>query len=306
MTSNKIYRIGTDCSGIEAPIEALFQMNTSYIHEFSCEIDENARETAKANHPSKIVYTDIFSRDHNLLPDIDIYVCGFPCQSFSIAGGKKGTNIKSGTVIYECIKVISIKKPEIFILENVKNILSFRFKHVIDFIKKSISDLNIYDLNISTYDTRNFGIDQHRERVYFIGTKKPKTFTVPLQIPIYRSVDSILDPTIKKSHLKIELTENKKKILKGLIDINPNLNICDLNGSYDWKVHKLAEFCPTIMATALLYSHKVNRHLVYTELLEFQGFRKSFLKVVTDRQMIKQIGNSMSVNVLIAIFKNLF
>lgn len=303
--SNRIYRIGTDCSGIEAPIEALFQMGIKYSHEFSCEINPHARASAKANHPSKIVYTDIFSRDHSLLPNIDIYVCGFPCQSFSTLGPMNGTNTKSGTIIYECLNVIRIKKPEIFILENVKGILSPKFKDVISYIINSINELGIYNLDISTYNTKKYGIEQNRERVYFVGVKKPKTYIVPNEIPILRSVSDILDISIKKSHLKNELTKNKANILNELIVINPNLNICNLNGSVGRLVHKLSDVCPTILATNLLYSHKLNRNLVYTELLEFQGFRKNFIKVVSDRQMITQIGNSMSVNVLIAIFRNL-
>lgn len=86
----KKLRIGTDCSGIEAPIEALKQMRIPFEHVWSCEIDPYARKSIEANYKPNILYEDIFKRNHNTLPDIDIYVCGFPCQPFSMARKRKG------------------------------------------------------------------------------------------------------------------------------------------------------------------------------------------------------------------------
>ena len=77
-------RIGTDCSGIEAPIEALKQLGIPFEHKWACEIDRFARRSILANYQPEIIYEDITKRDHSELPDIDIYVCGFPCQSFRV------------------------------------------------------------------------------------------------------------------------------------------------------------------------------------------------------------------------------
>ncbi len=76
--------IGTDFSGIEAPIQALEQMNISFRHLWSCEIDKWARMSIQANYNPSVMYEDITKRDHTKLPKVDIYVAGFPCQSFSI------------------------------------------------------------------------------------------------------------------------------------------------------------------------------------------------------------------------------
>lgn len=84
--------IGTDCSGIEAPIQALKQLGIPFQHKWSCEIDKFARQSILANYQPEILYEDITKRDHSQLPDVDIYVCGFPCQSFSLMGKKLGTN----------------------------------------------------------------------------------------------------------------------------------------------------------------------------------------------------------------------
>ena len=118
-------RIGTDCSGIEAPIQALLQLNIPFHHVFSSEIDKYAIKTCKANYSEPdIRYNNLTKRDHKLLPDIDLYVCGFPCQSFSAMGKKQGLLDIRGTIMFHCIEVIKIKQPKFFILENVRGFMS--------------------------------------------------------------------------------------------------------------------------------------------------------------------------------------
>ena len=89
-----ILTIGTDCSGIEAPIEALKRIcsnypNLNYVHKFSSEINEYAIKYIKENHNPEILFGNIKKRRKIDIPDIDIYVSGFPCQPFSIAGVSK-------------------------------------------------------------------------------------------------------------------------------------------------------------------------------------------------------------------------
>ena len=98
-------RIGTDCSGIEAPIEALKKIcinyNFKYKHIFSSEIDKYAIKYIKANHNPEILYEDMKERDVKTIPDIDIYISGFPCQPFSRANKFK-TKIDPRLNLFEC------------------------------------------------------------------------------------------------------------------------------------------------------------------------------------------------------------
>jgi DNA (cytosine-5)-methyltransferase 1 len=112
--------VGTDCSGIDAPIEALTQLKILFKHKWSCENDKFARMSIEANYNPEIMYEDISNRNHKLLPSVDIYVCGFPCQPFSFLGDYLGLHDKRSKIMDHCIQVIRLKKPKLFVLENVK------------------------------------------------------------------------------------------------------------------------------------------------------------------------------------------
>ena len=82
-----LIRIGTDCSGMEAPIQAMRNLKLEFAHVFSCESDLHARKTIGANFPPMVFYSDITSRiNDETVPETDVYVAGFPCQPFSSAG----------------------------------------------------------------------------------------------------------------------------------------------------------------------------------------------------------------------------
>jgi len=98
-------RVGTDCSGIEAPIQALQQLKIPFRHIFSSEIDEYCIQSIKANYKPKIIFGDkngkfpegdIRKRNIKDVTDIDLYVCGFPCQPFSTAGIRQGLEDERG------------------------------------------------------------------------------------------------------------------------------------------------------------------------------------------------------------------
>ena len=82
--------VGTEFSGMEAPIFALRKIGVPYAHLFACEADRRARETIEANCPGTKMYHDIIQREPEDLPTVDVYFAGFPCQPFSAAGAARG------------------------------------------------------------------------------------------------------------------------------------------------------------------------------------------------------------------------
>ena len=187
-TKRKPLRIGTDCSGIEAPIQALIQLNIPHKHIWSSDIDKWCIKSIKANYSPERIYGDkdgdykdgdIRNRNHEELPDIDLYVCGFPCQPFSQAGDGKGLEDGRGNVFFSCIATVRTKRPKYFILENVKGILwndkrdkKDKYGETWKIIWSEIERLTElgYYVDWKVMNTRDYGIPQNRERVYIVGT----------------------------------------------------------------------------------------------------------------------------------------
>ena len=116
--------VSTDCSGMEAPIQALRNPQIKFQHNFSCDNDKFARVTIEANFPPKgEIYTDIKERNNKGLYN-DVYVAGFPCQPFSIQGLRQGFGDTRGrgAVFLHVLNYINVNKPKLVILENVKGL----------------------------------------------------------------------------------------------------------------------------------------------------------------------------------------
>ena len=291
-----VLKIGTDCSGIEAPIQALKQLKIPFIHKWSCEIDKYTRESIKANYSPEVLYEDI--KKKRKLPNVDIYVCGFPCQTFSMAGKREGMNDPRGTIFYHCVKAIRQSQPRVFVLENVKGLLSHDSGNTFRVIQNNLNKLKEYTIYHKVLNTKDYGIPQNRERVFIVGIRNQKgTFEWPKKKKM-KNIESYVDKnTIEKdipySYVKINLKKSKGVF----VDLNW-VNKVNHNG--------YQTYCPTLCTSNTFWCIPLQRKATIKEKLSLQGFPKSFKRVVTDAQLSKQIGNSMSVNVLKAIFLELF
>jgi len=300
-------RIGTDCSGIEAPIQALLQMNIPFEHSFTCDKDIYALKSIKANYNPKKIYTDITKRKHACLPDIDMYVCGFPCQPFSLMGNKMGTEDSRSNIMYQCIKVIQKKLPKFFILENVKNFKFIEngtpFNYLLNQLKiiKNKNKELAYNVSFDILNTKDYGIPQNRERIFIIGIRKDierEPYSTPEKLPLVPLDNFIIDKTI---HIN---TKNYKNIIAKLEKINNSNDYIFPNSNY---VNPSKFICPTLSTRCDMFFHSTyKRYLTTKECLSLQGFSINFNQVISNTQIFKQIGNSMSVNVLKALFQKIF
>ena len=132
-------------------------------------------------HFGEIYEGDIRTIDTATIPEHDLLCAGFPCQSFSIAGKRRGFEDTRGTLFFEICRVLRAKRPSYLLLENVRGLLSHDDGRTFGIILASLDELG-YDLQWQVLNSKNFGVPQNRERVFIIGhlrgKPRPKVFPI--------------------------------------------------------------------------------------------------------------------------------
>ena len=300
-------RIGTDCSGIEAPIQAIEKIckvyNLEYDHIFSSENCQYAIDCIHENYSPKILYGDIQKRNVKEIPDIDIYISGFPCQPFSRANKFK-TKVDPRLNLFEnCLDVIIEKEPKIFILENVKTLVTLNEGSYFHEIIKRLEENNKYDIHWKVMNSKDYGIPQSRERLYIVGILKTATkdiFDFPKKRKM-KNIRSFIDTTETK---KMEIKESNKELFN---NIPPDSVFIDIGFRKSNFVNS-NRWAPCITAQPNMWCVPKQRKATVQEYLLLQGFPKTFKqpKNISDHQMKIRIGNSMTVDVIEALLLSCF
>lgn len=164
-------------SGIGAFEKALDRLDIDYELVNYCEIDPYASKAYSLIHnvPESKNLGDITTVDTSKLHDIDMITYGFPCQDISLAGYMKGfehegEQTRSG-LFYEAMRIIEDTKPAYAICENVKNLVSKRFKDEFEIVLSSLEQAG-YNNYWTILNSKDFGIPQNRERVFIISIRK--------------------------------------------------------------------------------------------------------------------------------------
>lgn len=317
-SKDKYLTIGTDCSGTEAPIQALQLLNIKYDHIFSSDNDKFVKQNIKFNFKPRIFFDDIKIRDHSLLPKLDIYVCGFPCQSFSSLGKRLGFDDKiKGTIFFDCFNTIKSTTPTVFILENVKGLINHDKGNTFRTILDCLFSLGNYNIYYKILNTKNYGIPQNRERIYIVGIDKQHDngFKYPEPIPLKNNIIDLLDneQQISDSNRR-PLTPHMNDVLNELVNIGKIKDltkpwIVNLNVSSARRTTPMLNLSPTLLAgngSCIFYLTSHHRYLTPTEYMKLQGFNPKFISIVGNKETYKQAGNAMSVNVLYHLFNNIF
>ena len=303
-----ILRVGTDCSGIEAPIQALMQLNIPFKHVFCSDIDKYVIQSIKANYKPEIIFGDkdglfkdgdITKRNIDDVPDIDLYIAGFPCQPFSSAGDRRGLNDPRGTVFYSCLKVIETKQPKYFILENVKGLMTHDKGNTWNIMCNLLKELERfgYIVKWKLLNTKDYGIPQNRERIYIVGCKD-KDFEWP-----EKKVMDDLKNYVDEEDNKIFITKRKNK--NRIINLPKDSIFIDYNFFKNNTYLNSNIWAPCLNTNTGLWCNKMNRYANIKEYFLLQDFPLTFKQVVSDSQLKKQLGNSMSVNVLKCLFEKI-
>lgn len=368
-------RLATVFSGIGAIEHAFQRLGLKHEIVFAGDIEPNCKKSYFANY--KISEQDWFDdiRDFDARKYkgmVDFLVGGAPCQAFSMVGHRLGFEDARGTLFYEFARVVKETKPKVFLFENVRGLLNHdkgRTWHVIHDIFEELG----YDVKFRVLNSCDYGIPQHRERVYCLGFKKKTDFKYPAPIELeYVMYDFLEDYTYSKYFLKekgVKFVTSHKNREKSYTQINGDIQLCQKrNQQFNWHGdfvyhpqaldeipdEKFDEFIFDVrdveekyylsekvakyvlaggtknfktstetdldIARPLLQSmHKMHRagvdnyvthkgrirKLTPRECLRLMGFKDSFKIVVSDTAMYQQAGNSIVVDVLIALLKQM-
>ena len=141
-----------------------------------CEIDEYARRAYEALYDTKgeMCFEDARTINPDMLPDVDVICGGFPCQSFSIAGKRRGFDDIRGTLFFEIARIAAVKKPALLFLENVPGLLSHDEGRTFATILSTLDEIG-YDVWWQVLNSANFGVPQSRKRLFIIGYNREKS-----------------------------------------------------------------------------------------------------------------------------------
>jgi len=265
-------------------------------------------------------YGDLTKIIPGQLPDFDILLAGFPCQSFSIVGKRKGLEDDRGKIIYSLAKIIEHKKPKAFLLENVKGLINLdkgsAFKEILDLLSKQN-----YRIYYRVLDSLDYGVLQMRERIYIVGIRddlaKPE-FNFPLPLKDNLNITDFLcddneDLILQGSAYQTFLGYLENKYNKGRFVLQDLLakDYLVLDGRQsDLRLYE--NKVPTIRTgrQGILYvKNQKLRKLSAIEALLLQGFDLQIAKNIADKvsssNLLSQAGNAMTINVMQAIGKNI-
>ena len=248
------------------------------------------------------------------IPDHQILVAGFPCQPFSIAGvSKKKSMGKStgfedktqGTLFFDVCRIIKEKRPNAFMLENVKNLTSHDKGNTFKVIKESLEELD-YQIFYKVLDGQFF-VPQHRERIIIVGFDRKRygkeidfEFKIRPVLP-KPSVKNILESKVDK---KYTLTDKLWEYLQNYAQKHKAAG----NG-FGYGIAPLDGITRTLSARyykdgseiLIAQKNKNPRRLTPRECARLQGFPDDFKIVVSDTQAYKQFGNSVVVPLMTEI-----
>jgi len=155
-----------------------------------CEIDKYARKLYEAYYETEgeASYEDVRDIVPEELPDFDVLTAGFPCQSFSISGKRRGFEDTRGTLFFEIARIARVKRPTYLLLENVKGLLNHDKGRTFEIILQTLDELG-YDAEWQVLNSKHFGVPQNRERVFIVGhlrgRSRPKVFPIRESDKVY-------------------------------------------------------------------------------------------------------------------------
>ena len=272
---------------------------------------------------------------------IDLLVGGSPCQSFSSVGFRGGLEDVRGTLFYEYARIIQEVQPKVFIYENVRGLITHDNGKTWKKMQKVFTETLHYKISEpQVLNAADYGIPQNRRRLFVIGIREDldaNDFIYPKEIGVENLkyfMQDFLEDNCKYDDKGVNFTYSKKdgsiklKKVPGSVDkkyiLTPKVrNYVLKSGTKKFRTSTQTDMkiARTLLSTMTQHhragvdnyitvcedeSGKIIRSLTERECLRLMGFPDSFKIVVSTQQMLKQAGNSIVVDVMMAILKEIY
>lgn len=300
---------------------------------FVSEWDEFAQKTYKSNFDDPFdIAGDITKIDEQDIPQFDICLAGFPCQAFSIAGtggaGRRGFDddfkgMNRGNLFLDVVRICEYHKPKVIFCENVKGLYMHDRGRTFMIIRNAFRDLG-YQVFFKVLNSKDYGVPQNRERIYIVAFRDDLNvgeFTFPKASRKQTRIRDILEdapiePRYYLSDVYIQTLRDHKARhaakgngfgyeIRDLDDIAGTI-VCggmgrERNLIVDHREHSMT---PTTHIKGEINREDI-RKMTPREWARLQGYPDSYKLELSDTHLYKQFGNSVTVNVIEAIAKEI-
>ncbi len=300
----KVVSLFAGCGGCDQGVIGDFKFNKRKYEKlpyeliYAMDIDQKALNTHRLNFSGmEIRCADICEVDASEIPDCDIIIGGFPCQSFSTVNPTKNPFDDRANLYQQMVRIVRDKQPLVFIAENVKGLLTLHRGEIFQKVYKAFEDAG-YELTYKLINCADYGVPQKRERVILVGFRKD--LNIKFDFPEETHKDNWLPLSVAVPKLAID--EEKyyfsERAVQGMKNAKPNMK----RGL--WQ--KLDEPCLTITShlakvslnsrdPVLLVDSKKELYRRFTprEAARIQSFPDNFKFAGTEQDAYRQIGNAV-------------
>lgn len=313
--------------GIRKGFENAFGEDISTV--FVSEWDEYAQKTYRANYDDDFgIAGDITQIDEKEIPHFDICLAGFPCQAFSMAGKRMGFDddykgMCRGTLFQDVVRICEYHQPKVIFCENVKGLTIHDKGRTFKVIKRAFEQIG-YTVYDTVLNSKDFGVPQNRERIYIVAFRNnidSSSFKFPEGYNSDTKIKDIMEENtvsvkyyLSTTYLKTLKRHKERHKAKGngfgyeIRDINGQAGaiVCGGMGRERNLIvdKRLKDFTPVTHIKGEVNREGI-RKLTPREWARLQGFPDNFKLELADTHLYKQFGNSVTVNVIEAIAKEI-
>ncbi len=265
---------------------------------YAIDNDKYAVEIYNANFEHPAVCEDITKVDFADVPDVDMMIGGFPCQSFSTVNPTKDTNDARANLYKEIVRFLQEKQPKYFICENVKGLLTLQKGAIIQKIVKEFTECG-YNIQYKLIKAVEYGIPQRRERIIIIGIRKDIDLSYSYPNAICTEDNAV---TLHKVIDRLDIEEQKyyfsQKVVQGVKNAKNNMKRGlwqDLNTPCLTLTSHLAKVSMNSRDPILLVNAEKELYRRFTprEAARIQSFPDTFKLHSSEAKSYKQIGNAI-------------